>query len=308
MADTEIEAPEEIEHCYRHPKEETRVHCTRCGRPICPQCMNPAPVGHHCPTCVAEARRDARQPLAKRARGAAYRLSRPGAITSVLIAMNITMFVAELVQGAGGALGRGPAVITLLDLGAMSPVQIALAGEWWRFVTAMFLHAGLWHVAVNCYSLFLLGNLIETSMGRIRFIAIYFVSGFLGSVASYWFSEPTIVGVGASGAVFGLLGAFVAYNWRRRELAMAAQNLRWVWTILVLNLVFAFIVPNIDHFAHMGGFVGGIAGGVAAEGFGRRGTRNAVSAAGFAVLIGIGMVAAMVRTDQIRELFAPLIP
>ena len=172
----------------------------------------------------------------------------------------------------------------------------------------MFLHAGLWHVAVNCYSLYLLGNLIEGTLGRWRFLAIYFLTGFLGNVASYWFSSPEIVGVGASGAVFGLLGAFVAYNWRRRELAMASANLRWVWTILLLNLVFAFVVPNIDHFAHIGGFVGGIAAGIAAEGAGRRGYRALAAAGGFAILLGLGILAAAIRTQQIRDLVLSLPP
>ncbi len=280
------------EHCYRHPKEITRVHCTRCGRPICPDCMHPAPVGHHCPTCVAEEGR--RDPGVRRGRARVF-LARPGAITSALLAVNVGVFLLEVVLGGPGSLLTGPSLRTLLDLGAIYPPAVA-AGQYWRFLTAMFLHAGLIHLLLNMYALYLFGYLIEAAFGKPRFIAIYFVSGFLASVASYSFSGVETVGVGASGAIFGLLGAWLAYNWRRRQLASASANLRWVLFLLLINLVFGLSIRGIDNFAHLGGFVGGILAGAAAEGFGRRPVTTVVQVVGLIALVALGVVLTVIRT------------
>src|SRR3989304_581193 len=141
----------QVEACYRHPDQETRVHCTRCGRPICPDCMTPAPVGHHCPTCVAEGRRTVR-------RG-----------RTALLAVNAGVFLLDLLLGGA-----------LLRAGAMVPVLVA-AGEWWRLATAVFLHAGLMHLLLNSIALYIFGNLVEGALGTARFLAIYAVSGFCAS-------------------------------------------------------------------------------------------------------------------------------
>ena len=300
MADPEVDTAEAVERCFRHPKEETRVHCTRCGRPICPACMHPAPVGHHCPVCVAEARREARLPVGRRARGAALRLRRPGALTAVLIAANLTAFAAEVVLSRGAALGlgRGSPLGALIDMGGMSPLLVA-GGEWWRLITAMFLHVNLIHVGFNCLVLYQLGNAVEGTFGPLRMVAIYFVGGFLASTASYLLSEPRIVAVGASGAVFAIAGAWLAYNWRRRDLRWSAMNVQSIWIFLGLNLAMGFVFPNIDHFAHIGGFVAGIAAGAVAEGFGPPSVRPVVRWAGFAALILVGIALAAFRTGQL---------
>jgi membrane associated rhomboid family serine protease len=298
MADPEVETPvEEIERCYRHPSEATRVHCTRCGNPICPACMHPAPVGHHCPACVANARRDARVPVARRARGAAMALGRPGAITSVLLAANLTVFVLEIVVSRGGVLGRS-GTATLYQMGGAHPLSIA-AGERWRLLTAMFLHASLLHIAFNSLVLYQLGNVVERTFGRLRMIAIYFVGGFLASVTSFLFSAPNVVSVGASGAVFALAGAWLVYNWRRRDLAFSAMNVRSIWLFLGLNLVIGLSLPGIDNSAHIGGFVAGLLAGAVVEGFGPRRTRLQVAVAGLVGLVAIGVVLVQWRTDRI---------
>ena len=100
-------------------------------------------------------------------------------------------------------------------------------GQNWRLVSAMFLHAGLWHIAFNAYALWIFGSIVEQELGRVRFLLIYFVTGIVASAASYAFGPYYAVGVGASGAIFGIFGAFVTYNYRRRHLAIAAARLRW---------------------------------------------------------------------------------
>jgi membrane associated rhomboid family serine protease len=266
----------EPEACYRHPDLDTRVHCTRCGRPICPDCMTPAPVGHHCPTCVAEGRRGQR-----RIRGA---LPRPRSVTTVILGINVVVFVAELALG-------GPSGEVLIRLGAMMPFLVA-TGEYWRLITAMFLHVGVIHLLLNSYGLYLFGNLIEGVFGSARFVAIYLVTGFCASAASFAFGGPNRVAAGASGAIFGLLGAWLAYNWRRRELFLAQANLRGVFILIAINLVLGFSVAGIDNTAHIGGLVAGVLAGLAAEGVGARGVRTATKLAGLTLLLLAGVALA----------------
>ena len=133
----------------------------------------------------------------------------------------------------------GPSTLKLINLGASVGVAqlpngdiVGIAvGQNWRLVTAMFLHAGLWHIAFNAYALWIFGSMVEQELGRVRFLLIYFVTGIVASAASYAFGPYYAVGVGASGAVFGVFGAFVTYNYRRRRKPNAcvsranAQNL-----------------------------------------------------------------------------------
>ncbi len=285
-----------VEVCYRHPNEETRVHCTRCGRPICPSCMIPAPVGHQCPECVGRARREFRQGPGRRLRSAG-RMS----ATRLLLVAILAMFVVGMSTGGPGALAQ-PTERSLFELGALFPPAVA-AGQYWRLATAMFLHAGLLHIAFNGYALWLFGTLVEDTFGRGRFLAIYFVSGFLASVTSYAFGPVEAVGVGASGAIFGVFGAFIAYNLRRRHLAMAAANLRWAFTLILLNAFLAFGFPAIDWRAHVGGLVSGAALGAIAEGIGPPRVRPLIRFAGFAALVVLGLALVAMRTADLRTAF-----
>jgi membrane associated rhomboid family serine protease len=166
----------------------------------------------------------------------------------------------------------------------------------------MFLHAGILHIGFNAYALWLFGTMIERNFGTGKFVAIYFVTGFLASVASYVFGPVGSVGVGASGAIFGIFGAFIAYNYRRRHLALASANLRWAMTLIALNAVLALSFGTIDWRAHVGGLVTGIAAGVVAEGFGPRSQRRLIAIAGFAALIVLGTVLVVWRTGQIQAM------
>jgi membrane associated rhomboid family serine protease len=259
--------PPAAEYCYRHPNVETGVHCTRCGRPICPDCMIPAPVGHQCPECVAEARREFRQGPGRRI--AAANIRRSASVTTALLVAIGAMFLVELANGGPGSLMTGPANGKLVDLGASlglgqradgSFIGIA-TGQYWRLVSSMFLHAGVLHIAFNAYALWIFGTVVEQELGRIRLLLIYFATGIVASAASYAFSpSPVIVSVGASGAIFGLFGILLSagrlhHPVDRQSRALVGQ----VGFLIVINLVFGFASGGtIDNFAHIGGLVAGL--------------------------------------------------
>lgn len=294
MAEDHLPAPPAptIEVCYRHPGVQTRVHCTRCDRPICPDCMIPAPVGHQCPECVEQARRDFRSGPGRALRGGV------SATNALLVAIAIP-FVIEVILGGPQALFN-PSAEILFDMGAMQPIAVA-DGQFWRLFTAMFLHAGLLHVALNAYFFWLFGRMVEASFGRTWMVLIYVVAGFLASVASYAFGPVTTLAVGASGAISGVFGAFIAYNYRRREHAMNAANLRLALTVIVLNAVIAIGYSSIDWRAHVGGLVAGFALGYLADSSGPARQRAVVRFAGVATLVVIGIALVLWRTAEIRS-------
>ncbi len=283
-----------IEVCYRHPDVPTRVHCTRCERPICPDCMIPAPVGYQCPECVEQARRDFRRGPGRPLRGGV------SATKALLVAIAIP-FVIEVVVGGPQALFN-PSSQLLFDLGAMQPVAVA-GGQFWRLFTAMFLHAGLLHVALNAYFFWLFGRMVEASFGRTWMLLIYLVSGFLASAASYAFGPIGALAVGASGAIAGVFGAFIAYNYRRRNVAMNAAYLRTAVTVIVLNALIAIGYRAIDWRAHVGGLVAGFALGYIADRPGPARQQAVVRVAGVATLLLIGIALVVWRTTEIRTAF-----
>ena len=296
MAEDHLPSPPAptIEVCYRHPDVPTRVHCTRCERPICPDCMIPAPVGFQCPECVAEARREFRKGPGRPLRGGV-------SVTKALLVAIAIPFVIEIVLGGPQAL-FDPSAKLPVDLGAMQPIAVA-DGQFWRLFTAMFLHAGLLHVALNAYFFWLFGRMVEASFGRTWTVLIYVVAGFLASVASYAFGPVTTLAVGASGAISGVFGAFIAYNYRRRQHAMNAANLRLALTVIVLNAVIAIGYPSIDWRAHVGGLVAGFALGYLADSSGPARQRAVVRFAGVATLVVIGIALVLWRTAEIRSAF-----
>lgn len=236
--------------------------------------MHQAPVGHHCPVCVGESRRQLRR---------GFRLPRPRSLTMVLLAAIIAVFLLEL------ALGAVRNLRVLVDMGALVPTLVA-EGQWWRLLSAMFLHADPFHLLLNAYALYLFGSLVESSLGTSRFAAIYFVTGLAAGATSFAFGDAVRVAVGASGAIFGLLGTWLAYNWRRRQLRAAQANVRLALFLIAINVVFGFSVAGIDNAAHLGGLGAGVLAGLAAEGVGRRGLRTASRTIGLA-LIAVAAVA-----------------
>jgi membrane associated rhomboid family serine protease len=281
------------ETCYRHQDVETRVHCTRCGRPICPACMTPAPVGHHCPECVAAGRKSARRP---------FRLRRPRSATTVLIGLNLVAFLVEVLLGGLRNLE------VLVRMGAMVPLLVA-QGEYWRLLTAMFLHAGPLHLAFNTLALYLFGGAVESALGTARFLAVYLVAGLFASAASFALSPPGAVAVGASGAVFGLLGAWLAFNLRRRSLSLAQSNIQGALLLIGINLALGFTVRGVDNVAHIGGLVAGIVAGFAAEGAGRGGrSRVATQLLGFGGLVVAAAAITFWRAGELAPLALALGP
>jgi membrane associated rhomboid family serine protease len=247
--------------------------------------MTPAPVGYQCPECVKEAQRSGPRP-------ARLRIGRRTTVTSILLGVNIAVFVLEVAVGAVGGLSTRGSARGIVDLGALVPILVA-DGQYWRLFTAMFLHASLLHIAFNMWALYLFGNAIEAALGSVRFLAIYLACGLLASVTSFTFGHPFVPAVGASGAIFGLLGAWVAFNYRRRGTALASANLRMALLIIGINVFLGFSIQGIDNYAHLGGLVSGAAAGWLAEGFGPRNIRPFVQFGGFAVLavVAIAMTA-----------------
>jgi membrane associated rhomboid family serine protease len=294
MAEDHLPSPPAptIEVCYRHPSVPTRVHCTRCERPICPDCMIPAPVGYQCPECVEEARRDFRKGPGRPLRGGI------SATNALLIAIAIP-FVIEVIVGGPQAL-FSPSGQTLYNLGAMQPLAVA-NGQYWRLFTAMFLHAGIIHIALNAYFFYLFGRTVEGSLGRTWMVVIYMVSGFLASVASYAFGPVTTLAVGASGAIAGVFGAFIAYAYKRRHMAMWAANLRMAVTVIVLNAVISIGYSAIDWRAHVGGLIAGFIIGYLVDQPAAR-QRRSLAIGGVMVLVGVGVALVLWRTAEIRSL------
>jgi membrane associated rhomboid family serine protease len=283
--------------CYRHPKRETYVRCSRCDRPICPDCMNEAAVGHQCPECVAAGRRSQRS--ARTAFGGTLAGAK-GNVTTALIGINVFVMIVAIVTGGAGALfgGRGfggllGGITPLHFWGSMVSVPTTYAncetcpiiavvdgvagGDYYRLITSVFLHYGLVHLLMNMWALWVLGRDLEAHFGRVRFLTLYLLSGLGGSVAVYLFSDESGLTAGASGAIFGLFAAqFVVLKRLRKDTSALIP-------ILIINAVISF-VPGISFFGHLGGAVAGAMVG-AAFAYAPRGQRTRLQ-----VLAGIGMV------------------
>jgi membrane associated rhomboid family serine protease len=204
--------------------------------------MTVTPVGMRCPEC-------ARQRTQVRRLGTGLRAGAAPA-TYALIAINVAAFVAELAGGgsAGSIQGAGGSVIEHAGLNAPTVAD----GDWWRIVTAGFLHAGVIHIALNMFALFILGSLLEPAIGTPRFLGVYFVALLAGSCGALLL-DPNETTVGASGAIFGLMSAAFIVA-RHRGLEQLASQIGFY---VVLNLVFTFGVPGISVGGHLGGLVGG---------------------------------------------------
>jgi membrane associated rhomboid family serine protease len=166
-----------------------------------------------------------------------------------------------------------PTTATTIKLGAIMPALVG-DGEYWRLLTGIFLHASLIHIALNGYALWIIGSVVESELGSLKYLVIFLVTGLFASACVFMFSgifEPT---VGASGAIFGLFGVFAAYNYRRRRIPFYAARLRTMAYLIVLNLVFTFTIPGISRAGHIGGLVGGLIVGLAMEGIGSKTSRT----------------------------------
>jgi membrane associated rhomboid family serine protease len=226
--------------CYRHPSRETGVSCSSCGRPICPDCMTPTPVGMRCPECA----RDRTKVKTIRSRP-----SMP-TVTEILIAINVIVFFAETATGAPLGGGGGG---TVFEKGALFGPFIAQNHEYWRLVTSGFLHDGLLHVLFNMVFLYFMGRILEPAIGRLNFAFVYGASLLAGSFGALLF-QPNAPTIGASAACFGVLGALLVVA-RARGISIWQSGLGLT---LVINIVFSLSVRGISIGGHLGGLVGGL--------------------------------------------------
>jgi membrane associated rhomboid family serine protease len=298
--------PVGVPTCYRHSDRETYIRCQRCDRPICPDCMREAAVGFQCPECVAEGRRGARQ--AKTAYGGRI-AANPGAVSIALIGINVVVWVIIMATGRYGS--------RLFELFALAPTgscregnggyypfvnQAACEagtsahwaggvsdGAYWQLLTSMFTHVEPWHIAFNMIALWVLGPQLEQLLGRGRYLALYLLSGLAGSVAVYWLAAPQTPTVGASGALFGLMGALVVVGIKIQ--ANVQSLLVWVG----INLVLTFTLPNVSWQGHFGGLVGG-AVIAAVLVWAPRERRTAIQVAGLGAIGALLVVATLART------------
>jgi membrane associated rhomboid family serine protease len=223
--DQALEADDDLTwHCYKHPGREAGVRCRRCERAICPDCMISAPVGFQCRECVKGA------PAVR-----TLRSLRPDPyLTMALIAVNVVVFLGQVDSG---------------DIGLFGPA--VAAGDWWRIVTSGFLHYDILHIGFNMVLLWWLGNMLEPSLGRVRFGVLYAGSLLAGSLGVLLLDPNALTG-GASGAVFGLMAA--AFLAHRRQGIDPMQS--GIGALIVINLVLSFR-PGVSIGGHLGGLVGG---------------------------------------------------
>jgi membrane associated rhomboid family serine protease len=248
----------ETRYCYRHPDRETGLSCSECGRPVCADCANFGPVGIRCPDHASVRRagpttRIKPRPV-RRAPGVAL-ASGNAPITKALIAINVAIYLLTVAQGRGLSSPGGALFDKFVLVGSSFFVgggDLTHHHEWWRLVTAMFLHASILHIGFNMYALWVIGAPLEQYLGRARYIGLYFVSGLAGSAGALLQTPYTPV-LGASGAIFGILGAMMILEWQvTGRLAGQAAAL------VAINLGISFIIPGISWGGHVGGLIGGI--------------------------------------------------
>jgi membrane associated rhomboid family serine protease len=232
--------------CYRHPDRITGLSCTNCGRPICVDCSRDAAVGQKCPECAAPTGRG-------RVVNARVAITRPtfqtAPVSFAIIGITAAIFVAGFLS---------PQVDDwLVQHLAMANFLVA-DGEWYRIMTAALLHGSLMHIAFNMYALYLFGPRLEQQVGSPAFLALYVASAAAGGMASYIFGPSFQVSIGASGAIFGLFGAWMFVAWKMRGTPGGSAMFNQLGILLLINLALPFMVGGIDWRAHLGGFAAGV--------------------------------------------------
>jgi membrane associated rhomboid family serine protease len=291
--------------CYRHPDREAHIRCQRCDRVICPDCMRPAAVGFQCPECVKEGAKTTRS---GRTAYGGLRPSDASVTSMVLIAINVGVWIAIMATGGNDS--------RLLDYLVLRPRGFCLTqsgffeaasglscpagedaypgvsdGAYWQLVTAMFSHVQLWHIGFNMFALYVLGPQLELALGRARFLALYFLSGLAGSALVYWGDRGAL---GASGAIFGLMGALLIVAIKVRG------DVRGILTWIGINFVITFVFVNaISWEGHLGGFIGGTAIGAVLVYTPRGPRRTALQVTGLVVIAAVVALAIAVRSATI---------
>ncbi|MDP9385996.1 MAG: rhomboid family intramembrane serine protease [Actinomycetota bacterium] len=256
--------------CYRHPSRETGVSCSNCDNPICTDCMTATPVGMRCPDCAKQK---------TKVRTAASIGGGDPMATYVLIGLSVLVAF-----GSGSVLGGNTGSPVFRD-GALFGPAIDITNEYWRLITSGFLHAGLIHLAFNMYILYYLGSMLEPALGKVRFLALYFASMLGGSFGALLLS-PLAQTVGASGAVFGLMGA--AFVMQRARGMNPMQS--GIGPLILLNVGISFVLPGISIGGHLGGLAAGALAALAIEEVAKRRLPRTLALVGCA-LVGLVAVA-----------------
>src|SRR5271167_1144483 len=278
--------------CYRHPSRETGVSCSNCGRPICTDCMTTTPVGMRCPEC---ARQKTQVKTLRNTQG------RPE-VTIALIVINVIVFLTEgNFTFSGGPTGKVYEEGALFGSLKGLPTLGVAHGQWWRIVTSGFMHENLIHIGFNMYVLYILGQMLEPALGRVKFGTIYAVSLLCGSFGALLVSPHTPT-VGASGAVFGLMGA-AAVEMRARQIPVMQSG---VGGLILINLIISFSIPGISWGGHLGGLVGGVLAGIALQ-LGDRYRAQAL-AIGASVVLGAACFAGSIAVAHSSLMEAPSVP
>jgi membrane associated rhomboid family serine protease len=233
------------EVCYRHPDRPSGVSCQRCDRFICSECMHQASVGVHCPECTANKKQKVYTPSTLP--------GSQGLVTRALVGINVAIFVASILFLGSSLTGIGNQA--LRDFGTFGPF-ISEDGDWWRVISGGFLHSGLIHIGFNMYLLWQLGQQIERLIGPKSYVAVYLASLFGGSFGALLL-DPDIPVVGASGAVFGLIG-FTVLMYRSRGIGLFDTGLGF---LIVINALYS-LRGGVSLGGHGGGFVVGVILGV----------------------------------------------
>ena len=248
-------------NCYWHPDRYAGVTCQRCERRVCAECMHTASIGFHCPACIApQSINHGRKRISARSFARGANASEQSLTTRTLIAVNLFAFLVTLFRGGSLSSGGGDVTIDFGLVGygrvlsAFSIDYVGIAeGEWWRMFTGGFLHAGFIHLAFNMFLLWMLGSQLERLLGPTSYLILYFGS-LLSGALGVMLLDPLALTVGASGAVFGLMGATVVYQLRRGVSPWS----NGIGTLLIINLIFTFARPNISVGGHLGGLLGGL--------------------------------------------------
>jgi membrane associated rhomboid family serine protease len=281
----------EIPTCYRHPDRETYLSCVRCGRPACPDCLRSAPVGQQCVECIRAGNQGVRRPV-----GVFGGRAVSGAtVTITLVVLNVLLYLAEWVY---------PRTVDYLELvgkgydPALHATVGVASGQYYRLLTSAFLHEpglsgfGPAHIIFNMWALLLVGPQLERLLGHARFLTVYLLSALGGAVAFYLLAPVNEPSLGASGAIFGLFGAYFVVARRLRV------DSRAIIFLIVINLVISFALPGIAWQAHVGGLItGGLL--TAAYAYAPRGQRAVIQAGATALVVAALVIAVLARDSQL---------
>lgn len=232
--------------CYRHPDRITGLSCTSCGKPICVECSHDASVGQKCQECAAPQGR-ARVVNARQSFGRPSFRTAPVSFT--IIGITGAIFVMGMLST--------DAHQWFFQTFAQANFLVA-TGDTWRILTAALLHGGLMHILFNMYALYLFGPRLEHQVGSPAFAALYIATAGTGGMASYMFGDLGQISIGASGAIFGLLGAWMFVAWKMRHTPGGRSMFNQLGVLLAINLALPLFVGGIDWRAHLGGLAGGI--------------------------------------------------